>query len=212
MTHTKYLCKRCSEYYTSKFSDFIRHISRKYPCNKRQEFILLSDDQILVSSLMPYFDNKHTITTNDIEYLEKSTLISKNKDELFNELMNIERSRSKSCKYCCENYDTPLDLKKHVVLNCFYNELIMRKQKEEENKINNTPNISAIDSFNATTDSNNINMNDSTIMNDSSNNNINNSINNNINNNINLYFGLKPPIPFEENWENTSRLKFYKYL
>jgi hypothetical protein len=183
MPSTKYICKRCNNYNTIRFTDLKKHICRKSPCNKKKELLLVSDDQILISSLMPYFNDIHSIEQKDIEHLSKSEIINKNKEELFNEIIIIEKNKCKTCKYCNQEFNIVLDLKKHIILNCYFNELIKRKTLDNITNIN----ISNIDSNNifSNCDINNCDIN----------------INNNNINNINLYIGLEPPIPFEENWD-----------
>jgi hypothetical protein len=178
MPNTKYICYRCDNYNTIRFYEIKNHILRKIPCNKRKDIILLSEDQILISTLMPYYNNIHSIENKDIEYLEKSNLINKNKYELFEEITYIEKNKSKKCKYCNENFELISELKKHIIIKCFYKEIIKRNIDNENNKNINISN-NTIDSNNTT----NINYNNCDI------------------NNINLYLQLKTPIPFEESWD-----------
>jgi hypothetical protein len=184
MPPIKYICKRCIDFNTYRFTDLKKHICRKNLCNKKKELLLISDDQILISTLMPYHNEIHSIDIKDIEHLSNSDIINKNKEELFNEIINIEKNKCKICKYCNKDFSIVLDLKKHIILNCYFNELSKR------NYINNISNINI--------SNNTINSNNTTNYNI---NNINNINNNNINNNINLYIGLNPPIPFEDNWD-----------
>lgn len=177
MPCTKYICYRCNNYDTIRFYEIKSHILRKSPCNIKKDLILLSEDKILIFTLMPYYNNIHTIENKDIEHLENSNIINKNKNELFEEITYIEKNKSKKCKYCNEIFELINDLKKHVILKCFYNELIKRDNKDIKHDIiisNNT-----IDSNNTT----NINYNNCDI------------------NNINLYLDLKTPIPFEDSWD-----------
>ena len=185
MPPIKYICYRCNNFNTIKFTDLKKHICRKSPCDKKKELLLASDDTILVSSLMPYHNNIHSIQHYNIEHLLNSDIINKNREELFNEIINIEKNKSKICKYCNQEFNIILDLKKHIILTCFFNELLKRKDLE---------NISNINVSNNNINSNNINNSNNT-------NNYNSCDINNINNNINLYIGLNTPIPFEENWD-----------
>jgi len=184
MPPTKYICYRCDSYDTLRFNEMKKHICRKSPCNKKKELLLESDDKILVSSLMPYYNDVHSIEITDIEHLSNSDIINKNREELFNEIINIEKNKCKICKYCNQDFNIILDLKKHVILNCFFNELTKRKAVQDASIIN----ISNSNSNNTNTNSNNTN-------------NYNQCDINNINNNINLYIELPPPIPFEDSWD-----------
>jgi hypothetical protein len=179
MRPTKYICRRCNDFNTIRFTDLKKHIFRKSPCNKKKELLLISDDQILISTLMPYYNDKHSIEQKDIEHLSNSDIISKNKEELFNEIINIEKNKCKVCKYCNQEFNIILDLKKHIILNCYFNYL------SNKNILNNLANINISDNI--------INSNNTT-------NNITNYTNCDVNN-INLYIGLEPPIPFEDSWD-----------
>ena len=75
MQHTKYLCYRCNIIDTPKFIDIKKHYLRKNPCKKKSDVILLSDDQLLVMSLIPHYNNNHNIDISEIEYLSKSSII-----------------------------------------------------------------------------------------------------------------------------------------
>jgi hypothetical protein len=181
MPQTKYICYRCNNFDTIRFTEIKNHILRKNPCNKKKELILLSEDQIFISTLMPYYNDIHSIDNKDIEYLEKSSIIYKNKNELFEEIINIEKNKLKKCKYCDEHFEHIMDLKKHIILRCFYNTLIKRVIDIDNANINISNNI--IDSNNTT--------------------NINNNYNNCDINNINLYLDINTPtpIPFEDSWD-----------
>jgi hypothetical protein len=140
--------------------------------------MFLSDDQVLCMTLLPYYDNIHCINDKDIEYLKDSNIIDKNKKELFNVLKDIEKKNIKVCKYCNKSHVHLFDLKKHIILECFYNE--MNKLKKDNNNIKNFI----------------VNNNEYNNCDINSNNN-----NNNNNNNINIIFEKKTPVPFDEDWD-----------
>jgi hypothetical protein len=174
---------------TLKFCNIKKHLLRKNLCKKKTDVILLSDDQLLVMSLLPYHNEEHSIDIQEINYLSESNIISKNKNELFDKIDIIEKNKDKKCKYCSEEFNLISELKKHVISKCFYEELCKRNIKNEIN----------IESYNSTNSTIN-NSTNSTIINSTINNNCNITNNNNIiNNNYNLYFNL--PIPFEEEWD-----------
>jgi hypothetical protein len=183
MPPSKYICIRCDNYECKNFIDIKKHCLRKNPCNKKSDVILLSDDQILAMSIIPYYNNIHNIELKDLEHLSNSKLLDKNKIDLFNEIDIIERNKEKICKFCNEEYGLITDLKKHVITKCFFNELSKKKSTDNiNNEIINTIN---------------------------SNNNINHSYNttnttnsNNTTNNYNIYLNI--PIPFEEDWDITK--------
>jgi hypothetical protein len=133
--------------------------------------MLYSNDQIMALTLIP-INIKPSIIIDEIEHLKDSNLLELNKNELFYELENIDKYTTKICKYCTKEFNTKLCLKKHIILDCFYNQLL--KRNESNIQINN---------------SNNLNINNSNI----------NS--NNITNNININVEVKAPIPFTNDWD-----------
>ncbi len=188
---TKFICYKCN-YLTNRFSDIIKHLNRKNPCLTRIEVMQLSDDHILVKTLLPYYNNACVIEDNDIKHLCNSSILYQNKNEIFTEIINVDKNKCKTCKYCNCNFDKIFYLKKHMLLNCFYNEFT----KRNNNDIIHSNNIL----------NNNLNNNNITISNNNnnitiSNNNNNNTTNNNTTNNITLYVEVKQPIPFEESWD-----------
>ena len=187
---TKYICKRCN-YTTFMQKDMFKHIRKKNICHKNLEAHCLSDDQLSVLSLMPYSNEKNIINQEEIEYLKDSTIITDNINELLKDIENIQKDKLKKCKYCNESFDKILDLKKHVVLNCFYKDI--QKKNNDNSNIDNSTNINMED-----TNKYNNNYNHSTINNTNSNNTINNNINNNI---TNIIVEIKNPVPFDEDWD-----------
>jgi hypothetical protein len=173
MLSTKYLCYGCNIYKTNRFNDMKKHLCRKKACDIRKDAMLLSEDQILIMSIMPYNNNLHTLELSDLEYLANSNCINKNKNKLFDELSEIDKNNQRKCKYCNKEFSLVSSLKKHFIFNCFY---INIKDTQDNETVNITNNIT---------------------------NNIYNTYNNcNINNNnINLYVDLKIPIPFEDDWD-----------
>ena len=195
---TNYKCNRCDKYETNKFSDMIKHFSRKHCCKKLESKIFLSDDQILCLSIIPYTNNNHNIEENETQHLEKSNLIDYNKKELFDELDIIEKNKCKICKYCNKNFLLINDLKKHIIINCFIkylqNKVIENNEQKDMNNSNTNINNNNIDTEN----SNLYNKCDMTNSKNTNINTLNNVNNNNINNNI--YFDIKP-VQFNEDWD-----------
>jgi hypothetical protein len=192
---SRYLCKKCM-FNTNKFSGIQRHINKKNICKKNLEAFNYSDDQLLILSLMPYDDNSDKIK-EEICYLNNSDIINKNKDKLFNDINFIDKNKSKKCTYCNEEFNKIGDLKKHLLLICFYKELQKKNNIENVDKINiNSKNILNIS------------------------NNSHNTINNNTTNNItNIYLEIKSPIPFDGEWDiskidklNKENLVFSKFM
>ena len=188
-----YKCARCFNYNTSKFSNIRNHVMRKTKCKKISDIILLSNDQLLVLTLIPYHYGKHSIKIEDIEYLSNSNIICNNINELFNEIDKIEKEGIKTCKYCLTEFGLITELRNHVISKCFYEELI-RKQIDKQN-VHNKTNISDNDLLYINNEKNI--KGDNNINGDY--NNINLTNNNNNNNNYNLYINM--PTPFEEDWD-----------
>jgi len=179
---TKYKCIRCGVYEKTIFSDIKKHLNRKNLCNKNNDSIFLSNDQLLVLSLIPFHNNIQSVSDNDILHLQHSNIIDKNKKELFDEIDRIEKNKIKICKFCNEEYPLIIDLKKHVILNCFFNELqkIQNINNNNNEVFNNCENIK--------------NTHIQTLNNNSNN-------NNNNNNNISIFVDVNKPVPFDDEWE-----------
>lgn len=175
-----YSCKKCCNFNSKNMNDLKKHILKKNSCKKTNDSHLLSDDQILAMSVLPN-NEFNGITIEETLHLKNSNIMNKNKEELFNIFKSIEKTNQSSfCKFCNKEYKLNLDLKKHLVLDCFYNDL-----KKKEN-IQKSINI----------DINNTTYNNSEIIND-------NSINsyNNCNNTYNIKVEIQPPIGFDYNWD-----------
>ena len=176
---SQYKCKICN-YSTKKFMDITKHINKKKLCYDKNDKSLfnISKDEILVCSIIPFFDNKQNIHNFD-----NINEINKNKESLFNLLFQINKNKIKQCPNCNTTFNKLNDLKNHLILKCFMDNI-------NKNNIldNNFENIS-LNSHNNT--NNSINTNTNNI-------NSNNITNNNTNNNITIQ--IKSPIPFDDDW------------
>ena len=172
-----YQCKRCN-YKTNRFSNLLKHINIKKQCDRTIESYKYSNDQILILSLLPYFGNICMIKDSDIDFLKNSDDIINNKDELFLILNNIDKKKLKECNCCSIRFEKNIELKKHILLSCFY------KKLEKENKIKkhetNTINIDCINQNNTSNTTN---------------------ITNIITNITNIHLDIKNIIPFDEDWD-----------
>ena len=133
---SRYLCKKCM-FDTNKFSGIQRHLNKKNSCKKNLEAFNYSDDQLLILSLLHQSDDFEKIK-EEISHLKNSNIIHKNKDKLFKDINYIDKNKSKKCIYCDEDFDKILYLKKHILINCFYNEL---RKKNDNNIINSSSNL-----------------------------------------------------------------------
>lgn len=187
-----YNCKRCNEFKTNNIFNIKKHLSRKYICKKKYENICYSDDQLLILSLIPYNNNLQNICMDEIDYLKMSNKIDKNKKELFNILEEIEKNKTKVCKFCQTEFLLITDLKKHVIIKCFYDDIVQKEEHEKYEKNNQTNNIhenngtiNGIQNNNITNINNNTNSNNTT---------------NNTTNNFNIYMDKIKPVSFDDDW------------
>ena len=186
---TTYLCKKCN-LKTCHYNDLKKHLLNKKKCSKNLEAFRYSDDQLLIMTLLPYYEDKHILDDNEIINLNKSNNLHTNKVELLKVLDNIEITKTKKCIFCNEEFSKQLELRKHILMSCFYKEL---KKKEGYSKTAEFINEGNIDG------NDNIFANQSTIINT---NHSNNTTNNITNNNItNIYLNVKTPIPFDDDWD-----------
>ncbi len=182
-----YRCKRC-DYETINYNALKKHINIKKMCYKNVDVVHYSDDQILIQTLMPYNDDCHTIDENEIKLLEESSLLHKNKNKVLDLIDKINRHKTKTCYLCNTNFENIFELRKHLLLNCFYKELQKIKNELNDKSENQIPTQHT------------------TILNNQNSNNVNNNVNNNSNNgNVNIYFQIqnqiKDPIPFDKDWD-----------
>ena len=166
----EYICKKCS-LKTKKFSDMKRHINKKIQCLKKLDSMSYTNSQLFVLSLIPYYNDKQI----DINISEINNEIFNNKDKMFDILNKVDKENCKVCPYCNMSFDKNIDLKNHIIITCFSNEL--KKHNSEKN----------IDTMNV-------------IVGDVSNSIVNSSVNiTNITNNITV--NVKNPIPFDKDWD-----------
>jgi hypothetical protein len=83
-------------------------------------------DMAIVLTLLPYYESVHCVDSKELEYLKNSTIITKNKIELINLIDEIEKNKSKKCTLCNDEFNKICELKKHVIISCFYKELKKR--------------------------------------------------------------------------------------
>ena len=77
---TTYLCKRCN-HKTNHYTDLKKHLYNKKQCSKNLDAMNYSEDQLLILTLLPYYNNIHIIDEKDIEHLKDSSYLYKNKDK-----------------------------------------------------------------------------------------------------------------------------------
>lgn len=168
-----YNCERCL-YKTEKYANIVRHITKKIICKRIPESYKYSDDQILILTILPKYENNIIIKDVDLNKYEKSTILYKNKEELLEIIKDVNKNGLKSCNFCNKKFIKTDDVKRHIIIECFIEKL----NKKNINLSNNSNNI-----------------NNSNIITNSNNN------SNNVTNNININFELKPPLSFYDDWD-----------
>ena len=131
---SNYTCKKCL-HKTNNYNDLKRHLTKKNQCIKNLDTFSYSDDQLIILSLLPNCSEK------DVEHLQKSNIIYKNKDRLFQEINYIDKNKLKICSYCKEQFNKICDLRKHILITCFYKELEKINSPNIINITNNNVNI-----------------------------------------------------------------------
>ena len=102
-----YICKRCN-YKTNYFNNIKRHINNNNICTTHFNSYNLSNEDILIYSLLPYINDSQNI--DNIKYYDKEDKIIVNKLELFNILLNIDNNKKKKCDYCNSKFAKIMDL------------------------------------------------------------------------------------------------------
>lgn len=170
---TYYKCRKCG-YEKKFFRDIKNHINIQKSCIKDLSCIDLSNDQILIMTLMPYINNEQNINFDNIKNYKYTYL---NKNLLLNDLFNIDKNKCKICKYCNINFNKIQDLKKHIILECFEKEM---DKSYTKNKLQNIEELNIYNNCNIEK----------------------NEINNNITNNItNIILNIDKPTAFNEKWD-----------
>ena len=186
----KYTCKRCDCYQTYLIKDLYKHLSKKHKCPRNKNSYQYSDDQLLLLSLYTDDDNeKSTLLEEDIKFLENSEILYNNINEFIDELVKAHKNKTRKCSICNEQFSKMNDLRKHIIMDCFYNELNKRKiiRENNQNIINGNNNIN-----NSNNNIYNITIND-------------NSINN-------VYLDNKYIVPFDDKWDVSMLDKKTKYF
>ena len=174
---TFYKCRKCG-YKTKFFRDLKNHINIIKTCIKDFSCLDLTNDEILITTLIPYIDNNQNL---DLNKIKKYKYTYQNKQSLFDDLFFIDKNKIKICKYCNQKFSKIQNLKEHIIIECF------EKEMERKN----------VDYF-----GNNNNNLCSTINIQGNSNNITNITN--ITNINNITLKIEHPISFDENWDTSK--------
>ena len=68
---TTYICKKC-DLKTINYCDIKKHLCNKNECSRNLFSYNYSDDQLLILTLLPYYDDKNIVEDEEIEHLKKS--------------------------------------------------------------------------------------------------------------------------------------------
>jgi len=118
----RYSCKKCM-FNANNFNDIKRHFYKKKECKRNIYSMSNSNDYLFILSLLQDNDNNNIIKEK-LDYLNNSNnIIYKNKDKLFQDIFNIEKNKNKKCIYCNKEFNKILDLKEHILMNCFYDQI-----------------------------------------------------------------------------------------
>ena len=186
---TSYNCKICN-YKTNLFKDMKRHMERTYICKMEPNLYYdNSIDQNIILSLLP-----------DDERLKDLIIKVKSKD-----YQNLYQSRrrllmkklcgsndcKKTCSYCNKKFNKIQELREHVLIDCFLQEIL--------DKNNNTSTI--INNDNSNTVNNITNDNSHTVNNIDNSHTVNNITNNIDNSTTNIIINVNPLISFNKSWD-----------
>lgn len=178
---TYYKCRKC-EYKTRFFRDIKNHINIQKTCITDFSCLDLTNDEILIMTLIPYINNKQNIIFDKFKRYKYMYI---NKNILLHDLYMIDKDKIKKCKYCNIHFSKIRELKEHIILDCFEKEM-------EKNNIDILPNNINIESLNSYNNSKIENIQGNVINN-------NNITNNNIV--LNIDSSTTTPVPFDENWD-----------
>ena len=171
----QYKCYKCENISSIYVKDIIRHWNCKKKCEKTENSLLYSEDQIIILSLFP----ENFINNKDIEKFEKSCVLYDNKDKVFDLIIGINVKKEKTCNLCNKKFNKKIDIKRHILFECFGESLNKNSIRNKSIYIESAINTSIDNSIN----------------------NITNNITNNNNYNINIE--VKCPLPFSNDWDRS---------
>jgi len=145
-----YKCIKC-DYQKKNFRDMKNHINIKKTCINNIKYFELSNDEIIIMTLIPYINNKQD---TDFSKIKNYKYTYKNKNLLLDVLLDIEKTNTKICKYCSIKFNKIQDLKKHIILECFEKEMEKNFMENDLIKLNNLNYNNTINNLNI--NSNNI--------------------------------------------------------
>jgi hypothetical protein len=179
---TTYICKICN-FKTLSFSDMKRHFERTYICKMEPNLYYdNSIDQNIILSLLPDDERLKDLIIK-VKSKDYQNLYQSRRRLLMKKLCGSEDCK-KTCSYCNKKFNKIQELREHVLIDCFLQE-ILDKNNNTTTIINNTNNIDNSHTVNNIT------------------NNIDNShtINNIDNSTTNIIINVNPLISFNKSWD-----------
>ena len=182
----KYKCYNCENFYSINIKDIIRHCRLKKKCERTENSLLYSTDQVLLLTL--FINN--SFNKQDIEKFKNSCILYDNREKIFDLVNKINITKDKKCMLCNKEFKKKMDIRYHLLFECFEKNINKDSKKNESVIIDSTINIGNSVVDNSITDNSTTNV---TI--------------NNINHINNINIELKYPVSFNNNWD-TSHIDF----
>jgi hypothetical protein len=190
---TEYKCKICN--YTSKwFKDMKKHLERTTICKmKPNMYFENSIDQNIILSLLPDDDRFKDLIIK-VKSKDYKDLYQSRRRLLMRRLSGNEDDK-KCCSYCNKKFSKIQELREHVLIDCFLEEILEKnnilKNDNTTSIINNIDNSQIINNIDNSQKITNItNIDNSTNI---------NSIN--IDNSTNIILNIQTPISFDKSWD-----------
>lgn len=215
MSYNKYICKSC-EYKTDSFAKIKRHCLGKKSCIPLlNEYYKFSKDQCIILSFVAH--NRDNTQPIDLNNLKKYNKIYENRELLESRLLDKDMKHNKCCSYCNETFNSCIDLKNHILLDCFQKQIDDLEPKQNiSNKtigdvISNTHSHNVNDAYNNTaTDHSNLNNN--CTVNDHSTATVNDNSTVNVDNTVNITLNIQTPVSFDSSWDISNIEEIEKKL
>jgi len=190
---TEYKCKICN--YSSRwFKDMKKHLEKTTICKmKPNMYFENSIDQNIILSLLPDDERLKNLIIK-VKSKDYKDLYQSRRRFLMRRLSGQEDDK-KCCSYCNKKFSKIQELREHVLIDCFLEEISEKNNNStniNSSNDNTTSIINNIDNFQKITNINNSTNIDNSIK-------INNSIN--IDNSTNIILNIQTPISFDKSWD-----------
>jgi len=215
MSYNKYICKSC-DYKTNVFANIKKHCFSKKSCIPLlNEYYKFSKDQCIILSLVAH--NRDNTQPVDLNNLKKYNKIYEKRELLEERLLDKDMKKNKSCSYCNESFDSCIDLKNHILLDCFQKQIDDLEPKHDiSNKTigdvtSNTHSHNVNDAYNNTATEHS-NLNNNCTVNDHSTATVNDNSTVNVDNTVNITLNIQTPVSFDGAWDISNIEEIEKKL